>query len=594
MSRALAVPRLVYGSPFDPDCCSEPTSRNLGWKLLSLSLAIALAYSVHRQRALSTLLKPTPSTRFVPIVRDNSTATFNAFATPVPIAHDMSVPFCALAVTLLAAIPTSVRLLRQGNRAERSAPQSLAPSPLLELNGDAVLSARESLSLGISQYTSRQLQRAVRTLTRILDMACAPLDKSMASESLGCCYYELARQSGDDASLLEDAKKAFERAIRLDSTRAGPRGGLGKTKYRLGDFGGAVKAFETAISRNEELWWAHEWLAKSLYRSGTGGVGRQVTIERHLMRAIELNPEGSYQARAFLGEVLHLDGQTQRALEVLKSSAALRIDQPQVHARLAFIANERLEPGLAAEHFRAVLRFRSYGGRIDETCPATLEAVRGINPYLSLYFVIPPHDKEARSRVLGSALSEFPHDELLQLLYAVAIAKSHAADDTVLEKRSIQLGKRSERFSDDAFVKGLHALSLLALGKQRQAEDVYTSFWTQIGGSSALATPTGPSTSAQTNHVRSQDRDVHEARRVADRDEKRRIAFLVMAFFEIRHASIPAQSKTVGESEATSPARTKARVPTATSLDKQRVVDGEKAQRPLRRSPRKVSASVPR
>ncbi|GAA5895764.1 tetratricopeptide repeat protein [Sporobolomyces salmoneus] len=518
---------------------TDRRSGNYGWKLLSLSLFLALAYSVHRQRTLAqSLRQPTPSTRFVPVIADNSTTVFSPFATPLPVADTFTLPLYAIAFTLLTAVPTSIHLLRRGGGSSNPSTAHIrATSPLLELNGDAVLSARERLSIGVSHFIARRIQLAISTFTPILDLACSPVDKSVASEWLGRCYYLLARQSGNDLELLEQAQKSLERSIRLDSTRAEPRGGLGKTKYRLRDYRGAVKAFETAISRDEKLWWAYEWLAKSLYRLESGGGGSSSLVEKHLERAISLNPEGSYSAQAFLGEILHLQGQTQRALESLTRSISLRIDQPQVHARLSFIANERLDPSSAAHHFRMVLSTRRYGGRIDETCSVSLEAVRGINPHLSLYFVVSPREKEERLQVLQSALSEYPHDDLLQLLYAIALVKSKSeseegGDKSLLETRSNQLEKRSERFPEDSFVKGLYALSLLALGHSERAEETYSAFWNQVGGSNALSSPAKTRNSEEKTLVVEEEEE-----EIAKREEKRRIAFLVMAFFEIKHES---------------------------------------------------------
>ncbi|GAA5948817.1 hypothetical protein JCM3765_003912 [Sporobolomyces pararoseus] len=533
----------------NPEGESEPLSspanlpRNYGWKILSLSLSIALAYSLHRQRALIQSLQPTPSARFAPMLVHNSTTVFSPFATPVPVADTFTLPIYALAFTLVAAVPTSIHLLRKG-----AAPSKLlsSPSPLLELNGDAVLSARERLTLGISHFNSRRIHFAITTLTPILDLACAPNDKALASEWLGRNYYLLARQSGNDTDLFLKAEKAFERSIRLDRTRAGPRGGLGKTKYRLGDYRGAVKAFETAISRDDKLWWAYEWLGKSLYRLESSGGGTEI-VEKHLLRSIELNPQ-AYQAQAFLGEILHLRGQTREAQKWLEQSISLRIDQPQVHARLGFIANERLDLSLASKHFRLALQTRTYagggGGRIDESCPVSLEALKGIAPHLSLYFVVPVQGKEERLQVLESAISEYPHDDLLQLLHSIALYKLDYSEDykSKLENRSKQLEKRSERFAQDSLAQGLYALSLLALGEQGRAQEVYSSFWNRIGGGAgARVTKAGPEEEGDNE----------------TREERRRISFLVMAFFEIKQESNRVQEMKTLEVETVSPIKVK-------------------------------------
>ena len=466
-------------------------------------------------------MQPTRSTRFVPTYPDNSTTIYSPFATPLPVAPSFTLPIYAILFTLLAAVPSSIHLLRR-----RSAPEAeeeeeeertRAVSPLLDLNGDDLLKARQLLELGTNRFDSRQYLLSISALEEILPLACPVGDKALASECLGKSHFQLARLFSNDPKHLGESKKAFERSIRLDKTRATPRLGLGVTKYWMGDYEGAMKALETSIKRDETRSEAYEYLAKSLYRK-EGSLSS--SIQSHLDRALQLDPT-SYSTLSFYGEILHLSGgrhNTLLAKKHLERSVELRIDQPQVHARLAFIANESLDPLLASSHFRSVLKHRQTG-RKDDSCPCSLDAIQGITPFLSLYFVLSPsnHTSE-RISMLQTALLSYPHDELLSLLISIHTSSSE------LETRSNQLKNRSIRYPEDTFVKCLYALSLLAMGEMVEAEKIYQEFWKGVGGVGA------------------------------PEEDKRRTAWLVMGFYEIKGAQ--QQKKTI-ECVETTPVKVK-------------------------------------
>lgn len=230
-------------------------------------------------------------------------------------------------------------------------------------------------------------------------------------------------------------------------------------------------------------------------------------IRLHLERAIQLDSD-SYSTLSFYGEILHLAGggrnNTLLAKRHLERSLELRIDQPQVHARLAFIANEFLDPLLAANHFHSVLKYR-LTGRKDDSSPGSLEAIQGVTPYLSLHFILSPSLPSERIAVLRDALKSYPHDELVLLLLSIQTSSSSSGD---LETHSIRLENRSIRYPQDSFVKGLWALSLLAIGKQEEAEKVYQEFWKGVGG--------------------------QKGEGEGEREDKRRVAWLVMGFYEIK------------------------------------------------------------
>ncbi|GAA5862257.1 hypothetical protein JCM1840_001696 [Sporobolomyces johnsonii] len=511
-----------------------PSSRR--WMALSFLLACGLAYSLHRQYQLTHPVKPTPSTpRFVPF--DNTTAVVSHFATPLPVGRSFALPIYALAVTFLAGVPISFRLLRRsfgsrmsGTRSRSFSSSSSASkrstSPLLELNGAALLEARDLLPIGIAHYTSNRLRDAISTFSSILPLACAPADKAAASEWLGRSLYRLARQEGHDQPKFAEAAKAFERSIRMDQTRATPRASLGRAKYRLGDYDGAVTALRGALKRDNQLFWAHEWLGKSLFRLDSSSA----QVEEHLRSAIGLNAS-SYTTLAFLGELLHSRGRTAEARTHLEAAVSLRIDYPAAHARLAFIANEQVDPARAASHLRMVLSTRDQGLKND-CMPVSEEATRGTTPFLSLYFVTPADDHETRRAVLREALSQYPHDDLLSLLLAIERApaavtsrsspkkRPASPEQAALAAREEALQRRAERYGDeDLEAQGLWALALLARGKATAAEEVYGKFWKAIGELRA------------------------EERKAGEGDKARKMAFLIMAFWEVKGTKAQSRNK---------------------------------------------------
>ncbi|GAA5920272.1 hypothetical protein JCM1841_003012 [Sporobolomyces salmonicolor] len=511
---------------------------NRRWKALSFLLTCGLTCSLYRHYQLTHPAEPTRSTpRFVP--NDNATAVVSHFATPLPVGTSFALPIYALVVTFLAGVPVSFHILRRSlgfrmgaTRSRSFSSGSLASkrctSPLLELNGDALLEARELLPIGVAHYTSNRLRDAISTFSSILPLACAPADKAAASEWLGRSLYRLARQEGHDQPKFAEAAKAFERSIRMDQTRATPRASLGKAKYRLGDYDGAVTALRGALKRDDQLSWAHEWLGKSLFRLDSSSA----QVEEHLRSAIALKPS-SYTALAFFGELLHSRGRTAEARTHLEAAISLRIDYPAAHARLAFIANEQVDPARAASHLRVVLSTRDEGLK-DDCMPVSEEATTGTTPFLSLYFVTPADDKETRRGVLRRALSQYPHDDLLSLLLAIELApsvksrsspkeRSSSPEKAALAAREEALQRRAERYGDeDLEAHGLWALALLARGKLKAAEEVYGKFWKAIG------------------ELRAAERDGGEAKAG---EKARRMAFLIMAFWEVKGTNAQSKSR---------------------------------------------------
>ncbi|BGP17614.1 hypothetical protein JCM10213_001265 [Rhodosporidiobolus nylandii] len=522
----------------------------LRWKLLSLTLSLALVYTLIRPPFLDPapiaveVEEPTRSLRFIPV--NETLIETSHFATPLPVGSALGVPAYALLLTAVVALAASVPLVRRslaasGATSEEDERRRRASSPLAELNGSDLLEARRLLPLGIAAYHSRSLTAAIETFSSILALACGPADKALASEWLGRAHYRLARADANRTSM-EKAVAAFERSVRLDGSRAAPRASLGRAKYRLGDFAGAVAALRAAVKRDDTLAFAHEWLAKSLAAAASPRVtpAQAKQVEAHLLRAMALSPSTNAEAAAFLGEFLHttpcLAGRrTADAKKHLLAAVALRADYPAAHARLAFIANEQLDPVAAAAHYAAVCDTRASGLR-DECLAMSEEATRGAVPWKGWVFVTPPASKERRS-VLERAVREEKEDELLGALLCIeraaapatpparrARSASPSAEDdaasAALGELHATLTRRALRYTpaEDPLAHGLLALVSLALPASavEHAQHAYEAFWAHVSARPALP---AEASEEQKRQRRAQDRE---------------FAFVAMAFYELR------------------------------------------------------------
>ncbi|GJN90025.1 hypothetical protein Rhopal_003022-T1 [Rhodotorula paludigena] len=529
-------------------------------------------------------IEPTRSLRYVPL---NETTVVSHFATPIPIGSTFSLPFYLLVAALATAgcasipfivhrrtSPTTAAMCTRRSRTKSpvSPPRSRATSPLLELHGDALLEARALLPRGIEQYAKGQLSEAATTFGTICGLACAPPDKALASEWLGRTLYRLARQDRSSSTYLAEAAEAFERSIRLDQARATPRASLGRVKFRLGDYEGAVFSLRAALKRDDSLAFAHEYLAKSIAKLVPRSADCALLIEEHLQRAITLDPH-SYTALAFIGEFLHLSGgkRTAEARSCLERAVSLRHDYPAAHARLAFIANEELDPARAAAHYAHVVNTRYTGLRDSDALAASEEACDGTAPFLAWTFATPPFSP-ARRAVLARAAAEHPHDDLVALLLAIesaGLGESPGPAAAALLEREAALARRAARYSpqEDLLAHGLWALALVALGRTDAARETYERFWSAAGGA---------------------------AKARADRT----VAFLAMAFFEVagrveqrgREGAKRARGEGLGALKETPKRATRAR---AVKVEEREpaLPDTPKTQA-VRRSPRNVKKEV--
>ncbi|BGP25748.1 proteophosphoglycan 5 [Rhodotorula toruloides] len=559
------------------DTPALPGSSTLGWKLLSLSLTAALAFTrrrLHTDHHSSPQVDIEP-TRVVHYVPYNETASVSHFAKPIPVGSTLSVPLYALLVpAILAGTVVAISLTRRtpalisSRRRCSSAPtrfdRSRETSPLLDLNGDDALEGRRLLAVGVEHYGTSRLSQAIDTFSTVLQLACATSDKALAAEWLGRSLYRLARADGNDAEKLQQAAQAFERSIRLDVGRASPRASLGRVKYRLRDYQSAVTALQAANKRDDKLAFAHEWLAKALAECRPC---QPELVEHHLRKAIELDST-SYTALAFLGDYIHSsgNGRTPEAKDLLGRAVSLRNDYPAAHARLAFIANEQLEPEKAAHHYASAIATRYTGLRDPDMMRACEEAIDGPAGYLAWCFTKPPRSP-ARLQILRRAVQAHANDDFLALLLAIHLSPARPANASpALVDREAILARRAARYtvSEDLVAHGLWALALTAVRKDEEAEAVYASFWREVVRRRSVALcKNGEETTAE------------------EREEGRTLAFLAMAFFELKRREAP-EAVAIGGSSVEKVKRT----PRRRSCKREETPTSAKVAVEPRRSPR--------
>lgn len=514
---------------------SVPKHRVWPWQMFSLVLAVFLAYQhwehMKARAEAAPISSPTRSIAYAPLNRSVEVSTF---PTPYAVGPRVHPGWYTFVLTLLAASGAAIpSLLHRRSSRPTASPPLRERSPSTGTVAFELAEARSQLQVGIKFYSRGRSQDAIRTFSAVLELACPPSDKAIASEWLGRAHYRLGRLGDRNArEHFARSVKAFERSIRLDPGRATPRASLGRTLFRLGDYAGAAKALRAALKRDDQLAFAHEWLAKALSRLEplAGDL-----VERHLKRAVEVDPN-LYTAHAFLGEYLHLRGggagRTEAAKACLLRAIALRSDYPAAHVRLAFIANEQLDSTAAAQHYAAAIATRHTGLRDPAVMPASEAALDGTSPFLACYFAMPTRSPR-RLAILRQASSEHPFDEVLSLLLAIestpttrtahASSPVAAVDDGIFEREAL-LSRRVARYSpsEDIIAHGLFALVLLTLGKDT-AESAYQRFWTAV---------------IQRRRDLSARDKVPEATTIDD-EVDRIVAYLAMAFFERRAMPVP-------------------------------------------------------
>ncbi|ORY70651.1 hypothetical protein BCR35DRAFT_354577 [Leucosporidium creatinivorum] len=509
---------------------SPAPSADRRWKLLSFALAlgwlVSLVYPHTLQVIQAYLRSPSSASTETPIY----SPPFANSSSPTLHLDDFSPPPLPLGPstshTLLTALFSLLLYGIYHLHNTRSSPnkrpltRSRSPSPLLELNPSSITEARTLLPLAIAAYHSSNLTLAITHFTSITSLACAPADKATSAEWLGRALYRLARRTGEREEM-EEACRAFERALRMNGGNATARASLGRAKWRLGEGREAIKQLRAAVKRDEQLAFAHEYLGKaysSLCDTDDSISPDWILAEQHLRRTIALNPSTSYSALAFLGEQLHTRGRTVEARQLLEQAVGMRIDYSAAHARLAFIATEQMDQPRAAGCWRMVLASRESGFADEDLLPGTRVATQGPTPFLSLYFALSSAEPKERLDVLDRARKFYPSNTLLTILHSITQRQAHSAPISTsldsLRQLEGMLARRVERFGDgaeggDVEGKGLWALCLLGLNKGKMAEKVYGEFWGEM----------------------------RERKGAAGSEEREReLAFLVMAFYDLKGA----------------------------------------------------------
>ncbi|GAA6028758.1 hypothetical protein JCM8097_007381 [Rhodosporidiobolus ruineniae] len=537
------------------------TPSTLGWKLLTSFLSLALVYSLTREPIpLPHPLaeeEPTRSLQYVPI--NDSLVETSHFATPLPVGSALGLPAYALLVTAVVGVVAAVPLVKRTLSASSPSSSSItsssnvdgartrAASPLADLNAADLSLSLSLLATGRAHYAAHRLSLAANAFETVLPLACGAKTRARASEWLGRAVYRLSRvdRGGEDASeRMRRAEAAFERAVRLDPASATARASLGRTRYRLADFSGAVSALRAAVKRDDTLAFAHEWLAKSLAAAEPRAKGVEREVERHLERAVRLDP-GAASAHAFLGEWLCTTAaavapssstsssskkssrsRLDRALFHLEQAVALRPAYPAAHARLAFLHSERLDAPSAASSWRAVLRARYRADAVEDECMSwqVREATEGAGAWKALVGCTPVGSDERRAVLEQAAKDEDGEaDDLLAVLLAVSTGKP------ALARQLATLERRAERYGveEDLAAHGLLAVALVAAGEGVRAEEVFGRFSAGVverrkERASAVVPSLDVDENGQEKHTREKQA----------REEDREAAFVAMAYWE--------------------------------------------------------------
>ena len=221
-------------------------------------LGFGLAHSIlipHYPSLLSTLsllvaafraqfrTQPHPAEQ-IALLHPNITLVENTFT--IPISVGLAIPYQTIAVTLFALV--SMHFGKQlhdyvtsthGHPKAKTPARSTSPppkpmkrqrfaSPLLELDATSVFLARDLITQGIKYYLERNLYQAgLKFEEASKSTGASPVDKAIASEWLGRTLYRQARRmvgaESEARTMMGLAARAFERSVRLDSTRATAR-----------------------------------------------------------------------------------------------------------------------------------------------------------------------------------------------------------------------------------------------------------------------------------------------------------------------------------------------------------------------------------
>ena len=408
---------------------------------------------------------------------------------------------------------------------------------------------KETLASGVHAYTIADLPSGLSFFNLAITLfppGLSSKQKATAFEWLARTLFRLDR--------FEEALVAFKRSNRFNSKNFTARASAGRTYFRLGEYAKAETTFHHAgiseLKTGPSFAW--EFMAKSLV--ATGKIGE---AEGHLRRGLAMDPS-SYRVAGYLGELLHVipavkreGGGNNAAKKLLESSLALRLDQPVIHLRLAFINNQSLDVVKACHHLSQAIKFRETGF-IDSTSVFSLQLaqknLQGSSPYLFLYFSTSLRSldsSERRLAILGQAKEIYEDDMLVRTLWATGMRQSgdRASRDAggkelrIVERELCGMNKGKDVFSDEVESRinlidaqsierqGLESLVLSGLGRKKEADAVYDSFWQNLRHYTESLPPAVPST----NYV------LPSPTSIAEKGPPD-FTFLIMAFYEAKSA----------------------------------------------------------
>jgi Tfp pilus assembly protein PilF len=162
---------------------------------------------------------------------------------------------------------------------------------------------------------------------------------SSAELHVGLAYAHLAREE------YAWARRAFEQALGLDTDHEDALAGYGEVLLKVGDRGGALKAFERVVELGFQE--DHDLMlqvGRSLFREGLIG-----PAQRYFELAANAHPE-SPDATACMGYAAHRLGDDGGALYWLRRALSLEPQYPEARIYLANMLYDRGESDAALHH----------------------------------------------------------------------------------------------------------------------------------------------------------------------------------------------------------------------------------------------------
>jgi tetratricopeptide (TPR) repeat protein len=129
----------------------------------------------------------------------------------------------------------------------------------------------------------------------------------------------------------DEAVRAAERAIALDSTLAEPWATLGLVRQRRYDWAGAIVAYREALRRDANAAVAHQWYGKALTQ-----LGRYDEAEAEVRRALALDPTSAV-IRYNLGQLHFAARRHDAAAPALQAALAVAPSFRFAHTTLGFV-----------------------------------------------------------------------------------------------------------------------------------------------------------------------------------------------------------------------------------------------------------------